>query len=283
MPRFYTTNGAIYDLSREQAQDLQDIWNVHGGEVTAAFAAREMADYQMAPPVQMPNADPAALQRINAALARIDGTRVTTANLDEFVQEFDEHRQPELQEEAPPLTRADVQHMDVAELEQRINANIVFNTPLTRTNTANRWQQLFDDHQVEKEMEKLKPLTYPLTPEVNPDGVKRLYKTRYSELEGMYSDLHYKYNKNLASFDVQTKMFNDSRNKLQTTQLELQRVKANFVDGEIVSKRLHQICKEVGIPVPNERLNMQQQMDAFLGSVMSMIRVDLEGLDELAE
>ncbi len=287
MPRFYTTDGAIYDLSRDQAAELQNIWRERDGGTAAAFAAREFADLQMAPPVTHPNADPGALQRINEALARTaQRTGVTRDVIDEWNDNIaDENRHPELQDEP------DEHRPALTDLEQRItnrlvNNDMVFQTPLTygggRTTT---WHQQHDEYlrqQMEnKEMEKLKPLNYPLTPEVNPDGVKRLFKTRYSELESMYSDLHYKYNKNLASFDVQTKMFNDSRNKLQTAQLELQKVKANFVDGEIVSKRLHQICKEVGIPVPNERLNMQQQMDAFLGSVLSMIRI--EGVDELAE
>ncbi len=284
MPRFYTTDGAVYDLSRAQAQTIQNIWNDTTGDRAAQFAAEHYPDLQIAPPIRNMNPMTPEHQEIARTTwnVRAEAPRPMTAIVDEFMLEADEHRAEDI---AP--TREAVQNMDVAELEQRITqefirGDMVFQTPITRANTtANRWQQLFDDHQVEKEMEKLKPLTYPLTTEVNPDGGKRLFKTRYSELEGMYSDLHYKYNKAISTEQIRSKMYNDLNDKYQKAHVELVRIKTFCVDGELVGKRLHQICKEVGIPVPNERLNMQQKMDAFLGSVLSMIRI--EGVDELAE
>ena len=129
-------------------------------------------------------------------------------------------------------------------------------------------------------MEKLKPLTYPLTNEVNADGVKRLFKTRYQELESMYADLHYSTQQMQAREAVQRKLYQDLNVRFQNQTTELNKIKNTFVDGELVSKRLHSICKEVGIPVPMN-MNLQGQIDAFLGSVMSMIRV--EGVDELAD
>jgi flagellar motor protein MotB len=282
MPRFYTIDGAVYDLSAEQSRELQRMWEQTGGAVTAAFAAREFGDQQLSPPH---NTTP--MNARDDELARMTwNTPVEAAPveaiLDEWAQEYTTNDGNHTGQADPNRPRLDLELAEVARRLTRTvhNGGLTFTTPLDETAVrAVRWYA--QQNEEPQQMEKLKPLTYPLTNEVNDDGVKRLFKTRYQELESMYADLHYNTQKLQSREAVHRKMYQDLTDRFQNQTIELNKIKNTFVDGELVSKRLHSICKEVGIPVPSDRLNLQAQIDAFLGSVMSMIRV--EGVDELAD
>lgn len=135
------------------------------------------------------------------------------------------------------------------------------------------------------EFEPSPPLTFPIVPEVGSDGVKRLYKTRYVELEKMYTMLHETNNKNAAALAKMTDTAKDTQSQLLKSNIEVQRLKAMTVDTDKVDKLITKLCKEADIHLPNHPyggLTLDQKLEAFFGAMFCHLRVE-KVQDELAD
>lgn len=136
---------------------------------------------------------------------------------------------------------------------------------------------------VEEPMEKL---TTPVIPEVTEDGVKRLYKTRYNELEQKYVELHSRYGKLQKSYTMLQNDLDQLSDELRKQEQEVKRLTLISADGVALDKRIDHVCKEAQIPLPNPTFRVQQtleqKLDAFFGAILCRLRIE-EPVDELAD
>jgi hypothetical protein len=137
-----------------------------------------------------------------------------------------------------------------------------------------------------KEEEKpVEPLKTPIIPEIGEDGVKRLYKTRYNQLEQKYVALHAQ--NLLAQSRVKSyrKDFEEAHHDKCRLENEVEELKNLTVDGAKLDKRIDQLCKVAQIqlpPTPYGMVSLEQKLDTFFGALLCRIRVE-EIQDELAD
>lgn len=157
-------------------------------------------------------------------------------------------------------------------------ANMRATTPFFAQEYKKPW-----DKGPEMPSQEFPPLTFPLVPETDGGGVKKLYKTRYAELEKMYCQLYDK----AAKWDRATEFFKKENSKLvQQTQeaiMKLQDLEARAVDSELVTKRMEQVARELGLTtVMKGRGTMADKLNSFFGALLTRVRCEpIE--DELAD
>lgn len=133
--------------------------------------------------------------------------------------------------------------------------------------------------------EPLETLKTPIIDELNEDGSKKLYKTRYTELEKKYVNLHSRFaekQREAAKLQSDNEKMADQNYKLST---DLQQAKALTVDGDRVNKMIDRLCKETGIVIVNDDfrgLTVDQRIERFLGTILCRIRTEVVA-DELAD
>jgi len=126
-------------------------------------------------------------------------------------------------------------------------------------------------------------LKYPLIPEVNPDGTKALWKTRYDRLESSYGALHQDFKNFEKGYWEQLNKCDEYMLAIVKLEKEVKSPKMANVDSEVVQKRRDQVCKELGIQLPPLRFNsMEQRLNAFFGAIWVRLRVEVKD-DTLAE
>jgi len=126
-------------------------------------------------------------------------------------------------------------------------------------------------------------LKYPLIPEVNPDGTKALWKTRYDRLESSYGVLHQDFKNFEKGYWEQLDKCDEYMTAIVKLDKEVKTLKMANVDSEVVQKRMDQVCKELGIQLPPLRFNsMEQRLNAFFGAIWVRLRVEVKD-DTLAE
>jgi len=136
-----------------------------------------------------------------------------------------------------------------------------------------------------KEEVAVEPLTIPIIPELGEDGVKRLYKTRYNQLESKYVILHSQKvsaQRRLEELEKEHERLHSQKSKLAR---EVESLKALTVDGAQLDKRIDQLCSVAQIQLPNvqfEMVTLEQKLDRFFGALLCRIRVE-EIQDELAD
>jgi len=126
-------------------------------------------------------------------------------------------------------------------------------------------------------------LTYPLIPELNPDGTKALWKTRYDRLEHHYGKLHQDFKNFENGYWEQVNKAQDLMEAVVKLDKEVRVLKSNNVDSEVVQKRMEQVCKELGISMPvNRGQSLETRLNAFFGAIWVRLRAEVVD-DQLAE
>jgi len=156
--------------------------------------------------------------------------------------------------------------------------------------TAEEWMPTYTPKRrvksLEEEPQEEDTVTIPVVPEVGPDGVKRLYKTRYNELEKLY----------LRSVEAKkaarerSRRLTESHDKLEQDNLkyqqELDKLRVLSADAERLDRRISQLCKEAQIQMPAQppymRQSLEEKLDAFFGAVLCRLRTE-DIVDELAD
>jgi len=127
----------------------------------------------------------------------------------------------------------------------------------------------------------MKPLELPVIPEVNLDGTKRLYKTRYTLLETKFVALHSAAAKSADRAEALDKAAKEANTRARKAEIDLKQLRDSTLESKKVFKRLKQIAKELHLPF-DPLGNVEQQFDNFMGQVLCLVRVD-DGTDELAD
>lgn len=130
--------------------------------------------------------------------------------------------------------------------------------------------------------EQFPQLTFPLVAETDGEGVKRLYKTRYTELERMYSALYAKARKLSQLQEFYHREMNTARTAHMNILEKYTKLEDASVDSAVVVKRMEQVAKEIGIGLGNPRQTMEEKLNTFFGALMTRIRCE-EMPDELAD
>jgi len=172
----------------------------------------------------------------------------------------------------------------------------LFNTSQNAQQAA--MQALDSDHQALKmkiEMAKTKQkqdayksdypetLKFPLIPEVNPDGTKSLWKSRYEKLENVYGKIHIDFKNFEKGYWEEVNKNHNLMEALVKLDKEVKVLKANNVDSVVVQKRMEQVCNELGISFPSTRgSSLETRLNSFFGAIWVRLRAEVKD-DELAE
>lgn len=144
------------------------------------------------------------------------------------------------------------------------------------------YKKPYQKEEVQMTDEQFPQLTFPLVAETDGEGVKRLYKTRYTELERMYSALYAKARKLSQLQEFYHQEMNTARTAHMNLLEKYNKLEAAAVDSAVVVKRMEQVAKEIGIGLGNPRQTMEEKLNTFFGALMTRIRCE-EQEDELAD
>jgi hypothetical protein len=138
-----------------------------------------------------------------------------------------------------------------------------------------------------KAVEKAPPppeLSFPIIPETDDAGNKRLYKTRYALLEKKFADLNTRYNRLEYQYEdaVQTaEAYSEDVRRLDRRVNELELLTA---DSAQIEKRMTQIAREMKLEMQlHPYAALGEKLEAFLGAVLCRVRNVEEEADELAD
>lgn len=119
-------------------------------------------------------------------------------------------------------------------------------------------------------------LTYPLVPEVDPDGTKVLLKSRYKKLELLYELLHKDFKTVLDLYKKEVENTSKLLTKLSLLDKENNTLKKSSVDSAVIRKRMQQVCTELGISLPPDKFStMEQTLDSFFGAIWPRLRTEI--------
>lgn len=131
----------------------------------------------------------------------------------------------------------------------------------------------------------MKEPTLPIIAETNDDGTKRLFKTRYNELEKLYLSTHRTLRNTKAENQELIKALGDNEVQIHKLLKQVRELESKVVDSEAVEKTIKRLAKEAQIELPTHpfaAFPLQDQIQAFFGSILCRLRLE-EIPDELAE